>query len=136
MGASLCRLSRSRTKTLPRVTTETGTTIDGPVTEDIHALNLLSLYLDQFKRGWSYTAVYLLRDRVDEAGNQQFGFYKPDYTPRKAAVYLHNLTTILADTGSVRTPGQLNYSIPESAGDRPRPAPGEEQRPVRAGRLG
>ncbi len=99
--------------TLPRVTTETGTTIDGPITEDIHALNLLSLYLDQFKRGWSYTANYLLRDRVDEAGNQQFGFYRPDYTPRKAAVYLHNLTTILADRGSLARPGRLNYSIPE-----------------------
>ena len=100
--------------TLPRVTTETGCTIEGPVTEEIHALNLLSLYLDQFKRGWSYTAVYLLRDRVDEGGNQQFGFYKPDYTPRKAAVYLHNLTTILADNGSAlkpKQPGKLNYSI-------------------------
>ena len=82
---------------LPRVTTETGCTIDGPVTEEIHALNLLSLYLDQLKRGWSYTAVYLLRDRVDEGGNQKFGFYKPDYTPRKAGIYLHNLTTILAE---------------------------------------
>jgi hypothetical protein len=98
--------------TLPRVTTETGCTIDGPITEEVHALHLLSLYLDQFKRGWSYTSVYLLRDRSDEAGNQQFGFYKPDYTPRKAAVYLHNLTTILADRGSLAKPGRLNYSIP------------------------
>ena len=53
------------------------------------------MYLDQFKRGWSHTAVYLLRDRTDEGGNQTFGFFRPDYTPRKAAVYLHNLTTIL-----------------------------------------
>jgi hypothetical protein len=98
---------------LPRVTTETGTTIGGPVTEEIHALNLLSMYLDQFKRGWSHTSVYLLRDRTDEGGNQQFGFYKPDYTPRKAAVYLHNLTTILADKGIVKKPGKLGYSIPE-----------------------
>ena len=97
---------------LPRVTTETGTVIGGPVTEEIHALNLLSLYLDQIKRGWSYTAVYLLRDRVDEAGNQRFGFYRPDYTPRKAAVYLHNLTSILADSGSRRKPDRLDYSIP------------------------
>ena len=97
--------------TLPRVTTETGCTIDGPITEEIHALNLLSLYLDQFKRGWSHTAVYLLRDRVDEAGDQQFGFYKPDYAPRKAAVYLHNLTTILADKGALPKRGRLNYSI-------------------------
>ena len=97
---------------LPRVTTETGTTIGGVVTEQIHALNLLTMYLDQFKRGWSYTAVYLLRDRGDEAGNQKFGFFRPDYTPRKAAVYLHNLTTILADGGAVRPGGKLKYSIP------------------------
>jgi hypothetical protein len=98
--------------TLPRVTTETGTTVNGPVTERIQALNLLTMYLDQFKRGWSYTAVYLLRDRTDEGGNQSFGFFKPDYTPRPAAVYLHNLTTILADRGALKKPGQLVYSIP------------------------
>eukprot|EP00456_Euglypha_rotunda_P085425 TRINITY_DN861_c0_g1_i4.p1 TRINITY_DN861_c0_g1~~TRINITY_DN861_c0_g1_i4.p1 ORF type:complete len:659 (+),score=156.31 TRINITY_DN861_c0_g1_i4:3448-5424(+) len=97
--------------TLPRVTTETGCTIEGPITEEIQALNLLSLYLAQFKRGWSYTSVYLLRDRADEAGNQTFGYFKPDYTPRKAAVYLHNLTSILADRGSTTTPAELNYSI-------------------------
>lgn len=98
--------------TLPRVTTETGCTIEGPVTEEIHGLNLLSLYLDQFKRGWSHTAVYLLRDRVDEGGNQKFGFYAPDYSPRKAALYLHNLTTILADKGRLAKPGRLAYAIP------------------------
>jgi hypothetical protein len=102
--------------TLPRVTTETGCTIGGPITEDIQALNLLSLYLDQFKRGWSHTAVYLLRDRTDEAGNQTFGFFRTDYQPRKAAVYLHNLTTILADQGSPGPPGQLHYSIPDQPG--------------------
>ena len=98
--------------TLPKVTTETGLTIGGAITEDTHALNLMSTYLDQFKRGWSDTAVYLLRDRSDEGGNQQFGFFKPDYTPRKAAVYLHNLTTILADRKSIKTPGKLTYAIP------------------------
>ena len=99
-------------ETLPRVTTETGGTIGGVVTEDIHALNLMSMYLDQFKRGWSDTDVYLLRDRSDESGNQQFGFYRPDYTPRKAAVYLHNLTSVLADHGLLKTPGRLGYTIP------------------------
>lgn len=98
---------------LPRVTTETGCTIGGTVTEEVHARNLLTMYLAQFKRGWSHTAVYLLRDRTDEAGNQAFGFFKPDYKPRKAAVYLHNLTTILADKGAVAKPGRLGYSIPE-----------------------
>jgi hypothetical protein len=103
--------------TLPRVTTETGCTIGGAVTEEIHALNLLSMYFDQFKRGWSHTAVYLLRDRVDEGGNQKFGFYTPAYSPRKAAVYLHNLTTILSGTNSRNgasssNGNQLDYSIP------------------------
>jgi len=105
---------------LPRVTTETGCTIDGRVTEELQALNLLSLYLDQFKRGWSHTSVYILRDRTDEGGNQSFGFFKPDYTPRKAAVYLHNLTTILSDKGSFGRPGKLTYSVaprPETVHD-------------------
>ncbi len=98
--------------TLPRVTTETGCTIDGPVTEEIHALNLMNLYLAQFARGWKHTAVYLLRDREDEGGNQKFGFFKPNYTPRKAAVYLHRLTSILADRNAAHEPGKLAYEIP------------------------
>lgn len=99
-------------ETLPRVTTETGGAIGGVITEEVHGLNLLTMYLDQFKRGWSATDVYLLRDRSDEGGNQQYGFYRPDYTPRKAAVYLHNLTTVLADRESPKAPGRLDYSIP------------------------
>ncbi len=96
---------------LPRVTTETGTTIEGPVTEEIHGLNLMNLYLAQFKRGYTYTSVYLLRDRTDEHGNQSFGFYRADYAPRKAAIYLHNLTTILAEKGTLAEPDQLDYVI-------------------------
>jgi hypothetical protein len=103
--------SESALLTLPKVTTETGVTIEGAITEEVQALLYLSLYLDQFKRGWSYTSIYLLRDRSDEGGNQTFGFFKTDYTPRKAAVYLHNLTTILADDRSIPAPGTLNYSF-------------------------
>ncbi len=99
-------------QSLPRVTTETGMTIDGTWTEEIQARLYLGVYLSQFKQGWSWTSIYILRDRVDEGGNQTFGFYRPDYTPRKSAVYLHNLTTILADTGSIAVPGRLNYTIP------------------------
>jgi len=105
--------SEAELASLPRVTTETGTTVGGAITEEIQALNLLSTYLDQFKRGWKHTAVYLLRDRTDEGGNQSFGFFKSDYTPRKAAVYLHNLTAILADKETMATPDKLKYSIAE-----------------------
>lgn len=102
-------------ETLPRVTTETGLTIGPEVTETQHARLLLNMYLAQFKRGWGFTAVYLLRDRSDEAGNQQFGFYRADYTPRAAAVYLHNMTRILKDkTDPAERPQPLAYHIQES----------------------
>ena len=105
---------------LPKVTTETGVTIQNDFTEEKQARLYLNLYLAQFKRKWSYTAVYLLRDRSDEEGNQSFGFYQKDYTPRKAAVYLHNFTTILADKGVVKKFGALAYVIdnqPETVHD-------------------
>src|SRR4029077_11351157 len=38
---------------------------------------------------------------------------KPDYAPRKAATYLHNLTTILADRGSAARPGRLDSALAE-----------------------
>ncbi len=98
--------------TLPRVTTETGALIEGPVTEELQGLNLLNMYLAQFKRGFAHTSVYVLRDRTDEGGNQAFGFYRANYTPRKGALYLHNMTTILADEGSIAKPGQLDFEIP------------------------
>jgi hypothetical protein len=103
--------TQEQLNTLPRVTTETGANIEGPVTEEIHGLNLMNLYLAQFKRGYAHTSVYLLRDRTDEDGNQSFGFYRADYSPRKAAIYLHNLTTILADKGTLAKSGQLDFAI-------------------------
>jgi hypothetical protein len=100
---------------LPRVTTETGVTIGGPIDEHAQGCLYLSVYLDQFKQGWKHTAVYLLRDRTDESGNQTFGFFKPDYGPRVAAIYLHNLTAILTDKAAAGTNNKLSYSIPNQA---------------------
>jgi len=56
---------------LPRVTTETGTTITQPtdpdysnpsrrITDEDQALMYLSCYLSQFKQGFKYTAMYIL----------------------------------------------------------------------------
>jgi hypothetical protein len=103
--------NQDQLKILPRVTTETGVSIGGGVTEEIQAANLVNIYLAQFKRGYAYTSVYILRDRTDEDGDQTYGFFRPDYTPRKAAVYLHNLTSILADSGAAAAPGHLVYTI-------------------------
>ena len=101
-------------KTLPRVTTETGTTISSQVSERMQGLLYLSCYLAQYKQGWSYTAMYILRDRTDEDGNQTFGFFDGNYKPRLSAHYMHNLTSILADKKSIKKPGTLNYSIAPS----------------------
>ena len=96
---------------LPRVTTETGATISGQMTEEMQARMYLSCYLSQFTQGWSHTAMYILRDRSDEAGNQSFGFYDKDYRPRKAAHYLHNMTTLLDDDQPAKRLSSVAYSI-------------------------
>ena len=69
---------------------------------------LLNVYLAQYKAGWKYTAIYEFADDPDGS----FGFYKSDLTtPRKAAHYLHNFTTILADTSTLASLGKVNYSF-------------------------
>jgi len=72
----------------------------------------LNLYLSQFKRGWKYTAVYLLKGRSNEPAHESFAFYTLDCQPRQAARYLHNMTAILADSQSLASCSRLNYSIP------------------------
>lgn len=103
--------SEEQLKKLPRVTTETGATISGKMTEELQARMYLTCYLAQFAQGWSHTAMYILRDRTDEGGNQSFGFFDKDYRPRQAAHYLHNLTSILKDGERPERTGKLTYRI-------------------------
>jgi hypothetical protein len=95
--------------TLPRVTTETGwlTTGTGAITEEQQARLFLNLYLAAFEQGASYTFIYMLRDDPNQG---YWGLFDTTYTPKTSGTYLHNLTTILADTGT-RTPDKLDYSI-------------------------
>lgn len=102
---------------LPRVTTETGTTISGKMTEEMQARMYLSCYLSQFAQGWSHTAMYILRDRSDEAGNQSFGFFDKNYRPRTAAHYLHRMTTLLDDNAQPKRLGKLKYTLENSAAE-------------------
>ena len=109
--------TEAQLQTIPRVTTETGVTISGALTEDMQGKMYLSCYLSQFAQGWSHTAIYILCDRSDEAGNQSFGFYDKEYNPRKAAHYLHNMTSILKDTASPKHLGNLDYEIKNSTAE-------------------
>ncbi|MDD4821588.1 MAG: glycosyl hydrolase [Bacteroidales bacterium] len=119
-GKKFAGYSNEQLMALPRVTTETGVRVgdcNGAVTEEVQANNYINIYLAQFKRGWSHTFIYEFLDDPDGS----FGFYKIDYkTPRKAALYLHNLTTILADKGKATKGKVLSYSIidqPETTHD-------------------
>ncbi len=97
--------------TLPRVTTETGWYTQGtyPVSEDRQGKLILNLFLAQYKRGWKYTFLYMLRDDPNQG---YWGLFHTDYSPKLSAIYLHNLTAILADNVNLR-PGSLNYLIPD-----------------------
>lgn len=99
---------------LPRVVTETGLKVFGNFSEEMHASFLMNIYLCQFKRGWSNTAIYILRDRVDEDPiNITYGMFRGDNTKRPAADCIRNITTILADDVQATTnPGILTYAIP------------------------
>jgi hypothetical protein len=95
--------------TLPRVTTETGwvTSGTGAITDEQQARVFLDLYLSAYKQGFTYTFVYMLRDDPVQG---YWGLFDTSYNPKTSGTYVHNLTTILADTGA-RPPGKLNYSI-------------------------
>ena len=96
--------------TLPRVTTETGwDTVSDIGGERTQGTVLVNTYLAQFKRGWRYTFIYQLRD--GEGGNGNQGLFNSNSTPKLAATYIHNLTSILADKASTASPGFLKYSI-------------------------
>jgi hypothetical protein len=101
--------SNAELETLPRVTTETGWDAANPDEERTQGTVLVNTYLAQFKRGWRYTFIYELGEGEGGGGNQ--GLYHEDWTPKLAATYIHNLTSILADNIHVATPEKLDYSI-------------------------
>jgi len=97
--------------TLPRVTTETGWTTSGAsdsISLDQQGKLFLNLYLTAYKRGWSNTFIYYLHDTSSQG---YWGLFDTNYNAKDSGTYLHNMTTVLADTTSF-TPGLLNYTIP------------------------
>ena len=92
------------------MTTETGwDSVANPGGETVQGKVLVNTYLAQFARGWRYTFIYELGDGEGGGGNQ--GLFHADWSPKLAAVYIHNLTSILADTGTPTSAGVLNYAI-------------------------
>ena len=104
--------SNAQLQALPRVTTETGWEAATLQDERIQGIILVNTYLAQFKRGWRYTFIYELGE--GEGGGGNFGLFHPDWTPKLAATYIHNLTSILADGSGGASSRNLGYVIPNS----------------------
>jgi hypothetical protein len=97
----------------PRVTTETGwDSVSDPGGEAAQAAVLSNTYLAQFKRGWRYTFIYELKDEEGGPGHQ--GLFAGN-RPKQAAVYIHNMTAILADDYPLPHPGRLAFTIKTAA---------------------
>jgi hypothetical protein len=99
---------------LPKETTETGwqTGSCGPdcITQDEQGKLFINVYLTAAKLGWLYTFFYQMFDQT--ADGSHFGLFSDHTpTPKLSAVYIHNLTTILADDSSLFTPTPLSYSV-------------------------
>lgn len=106
----------------PVVYTETGySTVNnaffGSVSEDVQAKYTLDLLLDAAADGVSHTYLYQLMDAYAQGspqGDDGFGLYNTDGSPKLAATAIHDLTTILNDSSANAwsfTPGDLNYSV-------------------------
>ncbi len=106
----------------PTVITETGYTTQSNTPflgadQSVQAKSILNTLVDAYKDGVSTTYLYELLDHPSTgAANDpqtQFGLFNTDGTPKLAATAIHNLTTILSDSGTGgHTPTTpLGYSI-------------------------
>jgi serralysin len=102
-------LANLAASTRPVITTEIGWEISTFDQQTI-AKYVLDAAMDGAKDGDLGMYYYAMFD--DMSGN--WGMFNADNTPRPAAIALHNLTTLLADTGAnaaTFTPGSLTYSL-------------------------
>ena len=104
----------------PVITTEigyytTGSTTDSTaVSQTEQAKYLLDALLDGYQQGDPKTYLYeLFNDQSNSSTPEyNFGLFNANGTAKPAATAIHNLTTLLADSGSSSfTPGTLGYSL-------------------------
>lgn len=91
----------------PAVYTETGYSTNGgtsgAVNADVQAKYTLDLLMDDAQNGITTTYLYQLMDAYQPGsaqGDDGFGLFGPNNQPKEAATAIHDLTTILADSGS------------------------------------
>jgi len=103
----------------PRVITETGYTTDLNVTngvsQAVQAQQIIDGLFEAYQSGVATTYLYELLDEKPDASDtnsqMHYGLFNADNTPKPAAVAVHNLTSLLSDTGADAAsfqPGSLN----------------------------
>ena len=101
------------------ITTEFGYYTDGRTTDasavnpTVQAKYLLDGLMDAYSLGDTKTYLYELLDEGGTKGDAEanFGLFTSDGTPKLAATAIHNMTTLLADTGNSFTAGELGYNL-------------------------
>jgi Ca2+-binding RTX toxin-like protein len=84
------------------------------VTEPVQAKLILNLVMDAEAMGVAKTFLYELADNTHSGSGawNYGGLYRGDWTPKPAAVALHNLTTVLtSDSGATPWTAAPNYTI-------------------------
>jgi hypothetical protein len=114
-------LANEQPATGPAVYTETGYSTNGGTTgdvnQDVQAKYTLDLLMDDAKNGIAHTDLYQLLDAYEPGspqGDDGYGLFNPSNQPKEAATAIHDLTTILADTGtdaSTFTTTAIGYSV-------------------------
>ena len=99
---------------LPKETTEsgwqTGDCGSDCITQDQQGKLFINVYLTAAKLGWLNTFLYQMFDQTTDGSH--FGLFSDHApTPKLSAIYIHNLTAILADHSSLFTPTPLSYSV-------------------------
>jgi hypothetical protein len=111
-GFSIRRLNdsaRLAATSRPVVTTEIGWNSSKFAPADV-ARHALYAVFDAMKHGNPKTYFYALFDD----GSGKFGFMNPDGSPKPSGTALHNLTTILADSGAPRR-DSLDFGLADAA---------------------
>jgi hypothetical protein len=118
---SLLTDAEGATPGVPNIVTESGyETLAGTgnaVSLIDQAKYLLDDVFDLWNAGVAKTFIFMLVDTGPSSPNpndpaNNYGIYNADWTPKPAAIAIHNLMTLLADTGTGGVaPGSLSYSL-------------------------
>jgi hypothetical protein len=101
----------------PVITTEFGYYTNGSatdptaVTQTVQAKYLLDGLFDAYAQGDAKTYIYELLDEGGSSAGGNFGLFTSSGTPKLAATAIHNVTSLLSDSGGSFTPGTLGYSL-------------------------